>query len=356
MAYCAPFVVLFALIDGARLRRLTTLRVWLELWAAAALVIVVTAPFLLPYLDVQRRLGIERGLDEIARYSATLDHYRIAMPGLLPAFVLSAIALLAALLQRPVRAMTIATLLLLALAFWLSLGPVPLSSGAPLGWPGLYRLLHDYVPGYNGLRVPARFAMLFFLFLALLAAFGVAALERVSWFAGRAIAVVALGVFLVQARPDAFPLDQQLPSTGLVSPPPAYLTPSAELPAVYRAVESLRPGAVLAELPFGDSWYDLRYMYFAGIHRRRLLNGYSGLFPPSYLARQRVLVQPLLDPPASAQALGGASHVVIHRAGWRDDTGARLGAWLEQFGATKIAEADGAALYELPAREALADY
>ena len=355
MAYCAPFVVLFALIDGVRQQRLTTLRVWFELWAAAALVVVVTAPFLLPYLEVQRRLGVARALDEIARYSATLDHYRIALPGLLPAFALAVVGIVAAIIQRSVRWMTMATVLLLTLAFWLSLGPVPLSGGAPLDWPGLYRLLHEYVPGYNGLRVPARFAMLFFVFLAVLAGFGVAALERVSRLAGRVVAVIALGVFIAQARPDAFPLDQPLPSEGLVSPPPAYLTPSAALPSIYRAVESLRPGAVLAELPFGDSWYDLRYMYFSGVHRRRLLNGYSGLFPPSYLARQRVLARPLLDPQASAQALGGASHVIVHTAGWPDDTGARVGAWLAQFGATVIAEGDGAVLYELPAREALAD-
>ena len=79
--------------------------------------------------------------------------------------------------------------------------------------------------------------------------------------------------------------------------------------------------------------------------------GYSGIFPPSYLARQRVLARPLLDPSASAQAIGGATHVVVHRGAWTDDTGARVAAWLEQFGATLIAEGDGAALYELPVRE-----
>jgi hypothetical protein len=351
MAYCAPFVVLFALLDGGRLRRLGNLRVWLELWAAAAIVLVITAPFLLPYLDVQRRLGVERGVEEIGRFSATLDHYRIALPGLAPALALAGVAVIGALFQRAARWTTAAMLLLLGLAFWLSLGPVPQSAGQPLGWPGLYRVLHEYLPGYSGLRVPARFAMLFFVFLSVLAACGVAVVERTWRLSGRAIAVLALAVFISQARPAAFPLNQPLPSEALVTPPPAYLTPSAALPEIYRAVVALRAGAILAELPFGDPWYDLRYMYFAGMHRRRLLNGYSGLFPPSFLARQRVLARPLLDLDASAQALGGASHVVVHRSAWRDDTGARLAAWLEQFGATVIADVDGAALYELPVRE-----
>jgi hypothetical protein len=87
------------------------------------------------------------------------------------------------------------------------------------------------------------------------------------------------------------------------------------------------------------------------VHKRRILNGYSGIFPPSFVARQRVLARPLLDPGASAQAIGGATHVVVHRQAWPDDTGARVCAWLEQVGATLIEEADGAALYELPVRE-----
>jgi hypothetical protein len=242
----------------------------------------------------------------------------------------------------------------LALAFWLSLGPVPHGGGQPLGWPGVYSVLHNYVPGYSGLRVPARFAMLFFIFLALLAGTGVATLERRWRLAGRAVGAMAVAVFVIVAKPAAFPLNATLPSEGLATPP-AYLTPSAHLPEVYRAVDSLRPGAILVEFPFGDSWYDLRYMFFSGMHRRRMLNGYSGLFPPSFLARQRVLAKPLLDPEASAQALGGATHVVVHRRAWTDDTGARVGAWLEGLGATIIAEADGAAVYALPAREALAE-
>lgn len=351
MAYCAPFVVLFAILDGARLKRLTALRVWLELWATAAVVAVVTAPFLLPYMDVHRRLGVERSLDEVVRYSAMLDHYRVALPGLTPALALAIIGIVGGLVTRSLRVVALTTLALLALAFWLSLGPVPQAAGQPLGWPGLYAVLHHYVPGYSALPDPARFVMLFLIFLAVLSAIGVAAIERRARLLGRTVGVVALAAFLVQAQPGAFPLNEPLLSAGLATPPPAYLTPSPELPPIYRAVDSLRPGAILAELPFGDSWYDLRYMYFSATHRRRLLNGYSGLFPPSFLARQRVLARPLLDPEASVQALGGATHVIVHRGGWSDDTGAKLGAWLEQLGASPLADADGAVLYELPVRE-----
>ena len=351
MAYCAPFVVVFALFEGWRFGRLGTLRVWLELWAAAAIVLVATSPFLLPYIDVQRRLGIARPLDELILFSARLEHYRIALPGMAAALVAAALGVVGGAVTRGLRAATLLAVLLLALAFWLSLGPVVKSGDEVLAWPGLYAYLHNYVPGYSALRVPARFASLFFVFLALVAAIGVNVIERRSRVLGHVAACAVIIAFLLRGTPDTLQMNAVLPSEGLVTPPPAYLTPSATLPPIYRAVSSLEPGAILAELPFGAPWYEVRFLFFSATHQRRLLNGYSGVFPPSYLARQRVLLRPLLDPERSAQALGGATHVVVHRGAWADDTGARVGAWLEQFGATRIFEADGAALYALPVRE-----
>ena len=355
VAYCAPFVALFALVEMVHWRRVTALRVWLELWAAAALVVVATLPVLLPYSEVQRRLGIERPIEVVVRYSATLVHYRTALPGMLPALIVAAVAVLGLAIVRSVRlrwAVSL-SLVLLFLSFWLSLGPIPNGGGAT-GWPGLYALFYDYVPGYRGLRVPSRFAALFFIFLGLLAGAGIAVLEARWRIAARAAAVGTLVVFVALASPRAMPLDRPLPSEGLASPP-SYLTPAAELPPLYRTVSSLRYDAVLVEFPFGDPWYDLRYMYFAALHRRRLLNGYSGIFPPSFLARRRVLTQPTLDPARAAAAVAGATHAIVHRRAWTDETGRRIGAWLESFGARLIAELDGATVYELPVRETLAD-
>lgn len=352
MAYCAPFVLIFALCEMVHWQRWRTPRTWLELWATAALVLLATAPSLLPYLEVQQRLGIVRAPSEVIGYSATLDHYRIALPGMLPALALGSVALLGLVFDRDVRLRwaTGVSLFLLLLSFWLSLGPTPRAGGQALGFPGLYRVLYDYVPGYQGLRVPSRFAALVFIFMGVLASVGVAVLERRAKKLALAAMAATVTIFVSLAAPSAMPLNQPLPSEGL-APPPPYLTPSARLPSIYRAVESLRPGAILAEFPFGDPWYELRYMYFATTHRRRLLNGYSGIFPPSYLARQRVLARPALDPERAAAAVAAATHVIVHRQAWTDQTAAVIGAWLETLGARNIAEADGAVLYEMAVRE-----
>ena len=53
------------------------------------------------------------------------------------------------------------------LAMWLSLGPLPNAGEARISGFGLYSLLYEYVPGFNGVRVPARYAMIAGLFLAI---------------------------------------------------------------------------------------------------------------------------------------------------------------------------------------------
>ncbi len=362
MAYCAPFIVLFVLIEMLRLGRWREMRVWLELWAAGATVVVFMLPFLLPYMDVQQRLGIVRSSQELVAYSATLDHYRTALPGLILPSALAVIAVLAGLKPRGPTGLkarhyvlTFALLGFLVLSVWLSLGPVIQAGGRVLDWPGLYTVLYNRVPGYNALRAPSRFAMLFFFFLALLAGLGANGIASWAPRLARPIVALVLIAYLWHVRPLALPLDQALPSPGLAAPP-AYLRPVPTLPTIYREVQALSSDAVLLELPFGDPWYELRYMFFAAIHGRRLVNGYSAIFPLSYLARQRALAKPLVDPERAAQAITGATHVIVHRGAWPDGSGTAIASWLEALGARLITGAGDALLYEIRSDERLADF
>ena len=59
-------------------------------------------------------------------------------------------------------------------AFWLSLGPIITTRGVRVAGDGLYWWFYQYVPGFDGLRVPARMGMLFALFLAVLGGYGAA--------------------------------------------------------------------------------------------------------------------------------------------------------------------------------------
>lgn len=344
MAYCAPFTAAFALWSLARHRRLGDTRTWAGVVGAGVVSVVAVLPVLRRYLAVSRELGFSRSLEETSANSATLAAYGQALPWLAPLLLLGLVGALAPAARDQVsRRARLVLLALAAMALLLSFGPVIRIGGD--AYPGPYLLLRSYVPGFEGLRVPHRFVAIAATLLSLLAGFAAAWLTR--WRV--ALVGVALAVALVTRTgwQGPFPIDGELNAAPL-SAPPAYLRPAAVTPAIYRFVATTPADAVLAELPFGDLGYEIRYTFFTNAHQRRTLNGYSGVLPPSYEARRTVLSAPLADPAASGRALGAATHVVVHTSAWPDGTGTSVRAWLESEGARVVGNADGAWLYELP--------
>ena len=139
-----------------------------------------------------------------------------------------------------------------------------------LGLHGMmFPFLRDFVAPFRGLRVPARFSILVGLTLAILAGFAATRLlER--WPRWR---VPILGVLIGLVIADPFPRLTLEPVWR--NPPPIY----AGLPTA--------PPAVLAEFPvprdWRNFWFDTRYLYFSTFHWQRLVNGNSGVLPPSYV-------------------------------------------------------------------------
>ena len=359
LAYCSPFIVAFAVGETWRLSKWRQARVWIELAAAGAAVAVVTAPFLSPYVAVQERFAVYRSAAEVTLFSATLDNYRAAGVKLAVPMAMGLVAVgaaIAGLTARSLRARAAVDprlvgliLVLLICAIWFSLGPVVRLHGQDLDVPALYQLLAS-LPGYTALRVPWRFASIFLVLLGVLAGVGAATLMRVWPRVGAVITAIGVVTFLWQGRHDRVRLDQPLMSQWLASPP-EYLTPAAQLPPIYRAVAGLPATAVLVEMPFGDPWYEVRYLTFAALHGRTLANGYSGVFPPSYVWRQGALGNPSRDPQRSWRALGDATHVLIHKTAWLDDAGERVERWLTEKGARELDRMDGAVLFALPDRK-----
>jgi hypothetical protein len=259
--YGAAFAALFTIADAVRLKR-WQLRVWLEIWAAAAAALVLTMPVLLPYLETQRSLGIPRA-------AFSFSDPALTMLSLFAAALFTGIA----------------------------------TSFAVSRWPR----------------------------------------------GGFAAILAALVFHLALAHPGGMPLDR--PVAAADDAPPPSLTPSSVMPPVYRAVASLSSDAVLLELPFGDRASDLRYMFFAASHGRRLVNGDSRVFPPSYRARQQVLKNPLLDPERTAQAISVATHIVVHAAAWPDGMRVAVVRQLEALGGTLLERDGDTVLYQMRATE-----
>jgi hypothetical protein len=238
----------------------------------------------------------------------------------------------------------------LLLALWLSLGPVARTAGRTIDGLALYGLLLESVPGFAGLRVPARYAMIAAVYLSVAAGLGAAWLMRpkLTGQSARALLVAFSIAFLVEAAFAPMPINQTW-GDGAIAPP-ARVYPAGNAPAVYRQLAALPGAAVLVEFPFGDPAWELRYVYYSTVHWKRLVNGYSGGFPQSYKVRVARLQQFANEPDAAWATLtaSGATHAIVHEAALAAGEAEALRAWLESRGARASGRFDGDVLYDLP--------
>ena len=271
-------------------------------WIVAALPLV---PALLEYRRVHADLGLGRQAGEIARFSATAASFTHAAPMLrfwpasdvptqedylFPGVTALAVILLAlgwSVFRRrrgDTRALTF--YVLAAIVMWACACGPGADAGVPNWWRP-YRLL-TLLPGYDGLRVPARFAMLASFCLSIAAGLSIARLDQVAGRAFPAIVAAALAGLALDGAMDPMPLG---------APPPRTLLPPG--------------GAAVLELPADDARVNVAAMYRATEHRRPIVNGYSGYSPPHYtilsLALRRGDRSPLLT-----LAAGRALTIVVN--------------------------------------------
>ncbi len=240
---------------------------------------LLLAPVLLRYHEIQSGLGLRRSLGEMVMFSANLrsfiqpaDLLRFwpSLPvatqedNLFPGVTVVVLTLLGAaacvwrgrlreaVAHRSAGLFYAGSAILL---WWLCLGP---ANATQSPWLHPYGLL-TWLPGFEGLRVPARFTMVATLCISLSAAIAAARLAPVAgWRRLGAGALIAVGLFA----------DGWIEPMPLSAPPP-------------RAIVTAPPNAVVLELPAEES-VNIVAMYRAILHRRPLVNGYSGYTPPHF--------------------------------------------------------------------------
>jgi hypothetical protein len=283
--YLAVAVGVFAIVVLTREPKLFAFSRFWKLVVGAVAVAVVALPFILPY-SRNRDRGFYRRYDDVVQYSASPSMYlsrsafndaphwgvlprsRLA---LFPGFVAPVLALIG-LSVRPPRWRTfwIFAIAIGGLAVVLSFGPQTSVGDRLIPLP--YRLFQLYFPGFSGMRVPARFASLVVMALAVLAAGGATALlRRIRNRRHEALAGVALTGALL--------FDYQTSSLDRVFPD------ASTIPAAHRwLADAEGPGAVLV-LPIHESEAIIEestYMYYSTAHFKPLVNGYSGWWPNDY--------------------------------------------------------------------------
>jgi len=240
--------------------------------------------------------------------------------------------------------------LIAASAVVLSLGTRITAKGRVVLESAPYALLYRFVPGFDALRVPSRFAMLVAFCLAGLVAIGVAAIgdDRRR----RLVALVAGALIAIEFVPAPFPINgnSTVYARADLAPLPDTVESGAGAPPVYRFIASLPPNTVILELPLGEPAFDIRYMFYSTRHWKPLVNGYSGGEPPDYELLDTSLQDITTRPDRAWQALldSRATHVVVHEALFVRDEGPSLTAWITARGGREVARFGGDAVVELP--------
>ena len=292
--FFAAIVVIVACVEVIyRVRQRPIMLV--DLTCTALLMGAMVAPIAIAYLDVRTDMSLVRTRSEMVMFSADTTSYLHASPDLslwgntlqgggletklFPGFGLLTLAALGLITPFAFKTASKTNLKRLAatygtvaaVSFVISLGPEPSFDGILLTTTGPYDWLLSVIPGFDGLRVPARSAIAVFLGLAVLASIAMRCLvDRLSRRAAIAVTLVIMTVIaaegyhtrrMVPFHPDG---------------------PEAER-ATTEWLRQLPPGPAIV-LPFYERTdhvpNTMRSVYATLQHGHPLVNGFSGFSTP----------------------------------------------------------------------------
>jgi hypothetical protein len=170
--------------------------------------------------------------------------------------------------------------------------------------PMPFAFFYRFVPGFDGIREPVRFAVFVIFGIAVLAGFGVA--RWVCRFRKGLAKAVLIGLLLAGLNLEYLSIP-----VGTAAIPVG-----KDVPETYRWLKEQSRDAVVLELPFSE-WLpgESAYLYFATYHKKKLVNGYSGFIPAStYFLRDQFREFPGRDGVSLLRALG-VNYVIVHAKG-----------------------------------------
>ncbi len=288
-------------------RRVPSMATWVALAAAATLVLAIVIPIGISYRAVQEDHGFLRPFPENIFWSSNLSSFfsadgqnrfwgtltapvrersgQIAARHLFPGLAALGLAMVGVVVGR--RHWLPQYLILLGLGgALLALGPrlqIAADPQTSIAIPMPYQFLYQYLPGFDGMRVPARFGRLFAISVAALAGYGLTwLLARFTLVGGirrQRLAMALASLLLVGIGAESLNHPYRL------APVPT----GDHIPAAYRWL-ALQPPGVVAELPFlvpdRDDTISLntRYQYFSLYYPQLLMNGSGGVVPKAYKA------------------------------------------------------------------------
>jgi hypothetical protein len=339
MAYTSGYLVVFGafIVAVAVLARVAdwrarAVRVIALFGVSTVLAAVAILPVYLPYRRLGRTMGMNRPLEAVAEFSASVTGYLatagrihwstwssrfvgnpvdLFFPGV-TVVVLAVLAIYWALMPRrpdaasaqpALPAFSIRSVLTRRrIVMLLAIGAIGFVLSLGLRTP-VYGWAYHVFPPMQGLRAAARFGNLFLLAIAALAGLGLAAAR--TRLPPRRAGLIAAGLVT-------------LVNLESLRAPVGYTTFEG-IPAIYSILAEEPGRVVLVEVPFWPpqgAFEQAEYVLNSTAHWRPMLNGYSGYLPQSYRKNAELFWFFPQEHAIQAMRRAGATHVIVHPKGF----------------------------------------
>ncbi len=182
----------------------------------------------------------------------------------------------------------------------LSFGPFLHLSDRVTRIPLIYWLVFNVLPPIRFIRVTGRFATVVFLFLSILAGFGFA--RFLTKIKTRTLAIVFTGVVGLLILAEYYPYHNLF----------SYVDVS-KTPQVYTDIKNDESVKAVLELPIDVGPFETtKYIYYAGIHFKPIVNGYSGFEPKDYNFNKHLFEDRLNDIGLIKLKDIGVTHIIVN--------------------------------------------
>lgn len=177
-----------------------------------------------------------------------------------------------------------------------------------------FKWFYDHVPGFKGIRVPSRYAIFVIFSTAVLAGYGIKYIfDKIK---KRKIMIWATLALLLFLNLEYISIPHRI----------RFIPIKNDIPPTYRWLRERAEEATLLELPFQNPiGRDTIYMYFSIFHKKKIVNGYSGFFPPAiYYIRKMFRAFPSWVSIDILKALK-VKYVVLHKKMWKEEQAEKIG-------------------------------
>ena len=275
----------------------------IKISASLIMLLLITIPLVFPYWQTKEEYGLTRSSEIIESHSPVLIDYFISpifygffnqietfvSPGLVVILLLILsiyIIIKNKIIIKNNKKNLIIYSLTCLISFLISLGfYIRLTPASSFEIPGLFGVFYNWVPGFSGIRSPGRYSIFTLLSITVLVGYGISLwYEKIKSNFKKIILYFGIITFLL--------IEFAFVPTVISSP----IKKNPAEQKLYSWVKKQPEDKIFLEMPIGFindarmTNYDIAYVFNSRLHFRKIVNGYSGYYPPGYLQLAQALM------------------------------------------------------------------